>query len=184
MKIRASRIIPHMDTLPPTTHTDPTAYPILRPDRLTAFELYRIMEPRSLRKLAEQTGIPFGTLTVWSSNDRWTARLRTEQDQARRAIRQQADAWMIGSLPAKLKQLEDELSRIEDVYRDTGDGLVHVAKATPASVRARLLMYCVDRAIPITAPTTEDAPTEEQQVDPATLSDADLIALLKRGGRR
>ncbi len=51
-------------------------------DRESAFLAYASMADRSLRKLAEQLGIPDGTIFEWSRAERWAEKVAEEERQA------------------------------------------------------------------------------------------------------
>ncbi len=63
---------------------------VIRPDRETAFQVYWSMPERSLRKLAEQPGIPEGTVFEWSRSGHWAEQLAEEERQATLSVRRHA----------------------------------------------------------------------------------------------
>jgi len=67
-------------------------------ERERAYVAYRDESGRRLRKTAEATGIPFGTIATWSREDGWQLRLRADDDRAISAMRRHTELAMLGKL--------------------------------------------------------------------------------------
>jgi len=166
--------------------TGAAAAPLVVIDRASAYELY-VAAGRSYVRLHEQTRIPLGTLKSWGAADQWADRADRDERLRRRLIRRQTDAAILGGLPATLAAIDALIADTEDAFDVVGGATVCTHRSTPPSVRAKLLVWKAGLAglVPgARAVDADDDAAEESAVDPSTLSDEDLIALLKRGGRR
>lgn len=67
-----------------------------REQREDAYQAYRSLAgKRSLRRTAELTSVPFGTLTEWSRLDGWVLRLQADDDRDRAIIRRHAEMRLV-----------------------------------------------------------------------------------------
>lgn len=56
-------------------------------DREAAYQSWKIVSGRSLRKTADLTGVSVGTLANWSKEDAWQARARGEDEEDAKSLR-------------------------------------------------------------------------------------------------
>lgn len=69
-------------------------------DREAAYRVYRTGARRSLRKTAELTGIPDGTLFHWSRTEDWHQRRKANDGRDRAAMRDHAELACSASTPS------------------------------------------------------------------------------------
>ncbi len=83
------------------------------PQRERAYLAYRDGAKRSLRKTAEVTGIPEGTLMRWSREDGWQQRLR-DDDRTIAAMRRDAELALLGKHDALIEAAYDDAMNSPD----------------------------------------------------------------------
>lgn len=141
-----------------------------RDQREAAYQTYRsIQGKRSLRKTAELTGVPFGTLTDWSRQDGWTLRLRDDDDRDRAILRRNTEMRLVAEEDVLLDQL---------LYLSQ-EGTNQDKVKLEATKHALALLGVVPAERPGALP---DQSQPRQHADIRSLSDAELRAL-ERGQR-
>jgi len=112
---------------------------ILDPDRERAYLAYRESARRSIRKTADVTGIPEGTLMRWSREDGWQQRLRADDDRTIAAMRNDADLALLGKHDALIERAWNlaESATDERVQADMTKYLMGVLGYSPQAAAAR-----------------------------------------------
>lgn len=135
-------------------------------DRERAYQEWRsIRGKRSLRRTAEATGIPFGTITDWSRSEGWMLRCQAEDDRARAVMRRHAEARLDGEMDVlvdRLLDLSESGTPDDKVKLEATKHALNILGFTP-----------VQRTIT----TTESAAPSLSRQDLRSLSLSDLLAL-------
>ena len=142
---------------------NPTCRRYTDQDREAAYQLWRTTAGRSLRRVAESTGVALSTVAAWSQREGWVERAKRDDDDDRRSVRSSIASLVMGEA---LKSVE-----VVRKLRDDETG------KTPAKVRFDSATWLAGLAgiVPVTKVESLTRPADDEQ--PATLTPQAAAAL-------